>query len=179
MNENGALLRHATAIEKSAESVASSRLGEIDVRIRDLWDPDTCPIELLPWLAWAFSVGGWKDYWGEKEKRDAIKLAVQIARKRGTRKSVDDVVKPFGANVAVREWWEREPVGQPHTFDVVVEFAGGEVTLQMQQDVAAEIKKVKPARSHFTLSVGLQAAGAVNVVGAVRVAAFSRMEFAG
>lgn len=180
MSDGNLLLRHAaTLIERNIESVAADRLNGIDVAIRDLWSPDACKVELLPWLAWAFAVAGWKDYWDEGVKRASIKAAVQIARKKGTRKSVDDAVGVFGANVAVREWWERTPVGQPHTFDVVIGFAGGEVTLQMQTDIAAEITKVKPARSRFTLSVGLSGECAVNVVGAIRVATFSRLAFEG
>lgn len=157
----------------------TNRIDNLETPIRDIWDPDTCPSALLPWLAWAFSVDAWKDYWDESTKRQIIKRAVSIARQKGTRKSVSDVVKSFGANLIMREWWERTPKGEPHTFDIVINYSGETVTEDLQDDVLAEISRVKPARSHFTLSIGLSAAASINTVGVIRVATFNRIEFIG
>jgi hypothetical protein len=33
----------------------------LPVPLRELWDPWTCPMALLPWLAWALSVDIWDD----------------------------------------------------------------------------------------------------------------------
>ncbi|WP_332113935.1 phage tail protein I, partial [Escherichia coli] len=38
------------------------------VSIRELWNPDTCPANLLPSLAWAFSVHTWDEKWPEEPK---------------------------------------------------------------------------------------------------------------
>ena len=46
---------NATPLERAlAETTA--RLSDVAVPIRDLWSPENCPTELLPWLAWALSV---------------------------------------------------------------------------------------------------------------------------
>ncbi|EPC1727360.1 phage tail protein I, partial [Escherichia coli] len=34
----------------------AQRLSELPIHINTLWNPDTCPAHLLPWLAWALSV---------------------------------------------------------------------------------------------------------------------------
>ncbi|EHS5692594.1 TPA: phage tail protein I, partial [Escherichia coli] len=39
-----------------AAAKACAEIEKTPVRIRELWNPDTCPANLLPWLAWAFSV---------------------------------------------------------------------------------------------------------------------------
>lgn len=169
---------NASALERRVAELAK-RIDQIPTPIRDIWDPDTCPLELLPWLAWAFSVDAWKDYWSESTKRQVIKRAVSIARQKGTRRSVEDVVKAFGANLVMREWWETTPKGVPHTFQIVINYGGTTVSEAMQNDVLEEIHRVKPARSHFTLSIGLSAKASVNAVGVLRVATFNRLVFTG
>ncbi|KDT37295.1 phage tail protein I [Escherichia coli 3-105-05_S3_C2] len=41
-----------------AAAKACAEIEKTPVSIRELWNPDTCPANLLPWLAWSFSVGG-------------------------------------------------------------------------------------------------------------------------
>jgi len=40
----------STPLEKALEQVAA-RLLDVEVAIRDVWSPDDCPLDLLPWLA--------------------------------------------------------------------------------------------------------------------------------
>jgi phage tail P2-like protein len=170
---------NASALERHVAEL-TRRIDQIPTPIRDIWDPDTCPLELLPWLAWAFSVDAWKDYWSESTKRQVIKQAVPIARGKGSRRSVENVVKAFGANLVMREWWETTPKGAPHTFQIVINYGGnGTVTEEFQNDITEEIRRVKPARSHFTLSVGLSANAGVSIAGVVRVATFTRLALKG
>jgi len=169
---------NATPLERNLASL-TERLDRLPVPLRDLWNPDTCPANLLPWLAWAFGLSAWKEYWPEKTKRDLIKQAVILARRKGTRYSVEQVVKSFGANLVLREWWETTPPGTPHTFDIVINYGGDTVTEALQNDVVDEIRRVKPARSHFTLSIGLSATAAINLVGVVRVATYNRLTLTG
>ena len=42
---------NASALERKLEQ-ATLRLGTLPVPLRELWNPDTCPAHLLPWLAW-------------------------------------------------------------------------------------------------------------------------------
>ncbi|RZA27324.1 MAG: phage tail protein I, partial [Proteobacteria bacterium] len=39
-----------------------------------------------------------------------------IQRRKGTASSVRDVVRSFGGSLALREWWQMAPRGDPHTF---------------------------------------------------------------
>lgn len=72
---------NATPQERAIEA---SIARPVPVPIRDLWDPETCPAHLLPWLAWAFSVDEWRADWDEASKRRMIRDAVAIQRRKGT-----------------------------------------------------------------------------------------------
>ena len=50
------LLPHNASPQERAIEAATARLADVPVPLRDLWNPETCPAELLPWLAWAFGV---------------------------------------------------------------------------------------------------------------------------
>src|SRR5690606_12680628 len=116
---------NATPQERAIEQ-ATARVGEIPVPLRALWNPDTCPTELLPWLAWALGVANWKSYWPESVKRATLRNAVRIAKRRGTRASVQQVVENFGAHLVLKEWWEPGGSGEPHTFAVVINYGQGD-----------------------------------------------------
>ena len=74
---------NASELERAMESV-TARLGQVPLPIRALWDADTCPAHLLPWLAWAFSVDEWDPDWPEAAKRASIRDAARIQRHKGT-----------------------------------------------------------------------------------------------
>lgn len=151
----------------------------LPVRITDLWNPDTCPADLLPWLAWALSIDTWKPYWPESIKRARIRVAIEVQRAKGTVKAVRQVVQSFGGSVELTEWFQTEPTGTPHTFQMVLALAnasGGETSAQFVDDVIAEVVQTKPARSHFTFTQGVEARGRVGMVAAARVASYRRLQ---
>jgi P2-related tail formation protein len=47
-------------------------------------NPDTCPVLLLSWLAWAFSVEIWDTTWSEDAKRQVLRDSVRLHRVKGT-----------------------------------------------------------------------------------------------
>lgn len=61
-----------------------SRLGDVPAPLRDVWNHETCPAHMLPWLAWAFGVDEWDAGWSDDAKRNTIKNAVMIQRRKGT-----------------------------------------------------------------------------------------------
>jgi phage tail-like protein len=73
----------STPFEK-ALAATTGRIGEIPAPLRDLWRWDTCPADLLPWLAWALGVDFWIDSWPEAKKRWVIKNAFELKRIKGT-----------------------------------------------------------------------------------------------
>ncbi len=54
------------------------------IPLRTLYNPDTCPVHLLPHLAWAWSVDRWDPEWPESVKRAAIKASFYIHKHKGT-----------------------------------------------------------------------------------------------
>jgi len=166
---------NATDTERAIEAT-TDRATSLPVPLRKLWNPDTCPADLLPWLAWALSIDSWKDYWPEAVKRQRIRQAIEIQRRKGTAQSVRDVVESFGGGLAMREWWQKDPAGTPHTFELVLKLGGSvPATAEYQEDIIAEVRRTKPVRSHFTFTAGLSATGGLGLGGIIRTAAFARL----
>ena len=156
---------------------ATARIGAVPTPIRELWNPDTCPADLLPWLAWALSLDSWQPYWPEAVKRQRIRKAVEIARCKGTAKSVRDVVASFGDAMSLREWWQNDPPSTPHTFEILLTLGGGApATQEFQDDVIDAVARTKPVRSHFTFSIGTSASGALGLLGAIRPVTYHRIQ---
>lgn len=172
---------NATELERALEQVGFSLL-DLPVPMATLWNPDTISADLLPWLAWSLSVDAWKPYWPEVVKRNRVKSAIDIARRKGTAKSVRDVVESFGGHVEIREWWQQTPRGVPHTFNLVLTVptqGGQEASAQFVDDIIAEVSRTKPARSHFTFTQGIASAGGIGVIAVARPLAYARLQFAG
>lgn len=179
MSNRSLLPPNSTPAERAAEATMS-RIGLVPTPLRQLWDADTCPAPLLPWLAWALSIDAWKSYWPENVKRAVIRTAIDIQRRKGTAKSVRDVVAAFGGSVVMREWWEQSPPGAPHTFDLVMTITGedGEpASAQFVDDVIAEVQRTKPVRSHFNFTQGVEMRGGVGIGAGVRIAVYRRLQF--
>ncbi len=165
---------NSTPLERDLETV-SSRLSNVPVNIRDTWNPDTCPVDLLPWLAWSMSLDSWKSYWPEHVKRARIKNAVEIQRRKGTRGSVRKVVESFGAELEFQEWFEQTPMGAPHSFNVYLNVNQlGAQTAEFTTDIVNEISRVKSARSYFEVRQGVTATSQMGIQGGVRIAKFVR-----
>lgn len=171
---------NASAVERAVEA-ATARIDEVPTPLRELWNADTCPRALLPWLAWGLGLRTWSSDWPEGVQRARVKAAIPIARRQGTVRSVREVVESFGGGVALREWWQSSPPGTPHTFSVVLTLSGqggAPATAQFVADVVEEVRRTKPARSHFTFTQGLQAASGIAVIGGARAAIYRRLQLA-
>lgn len=177
-DQRSTLLPPNAASGTRALEAASARIGDVDVPLRQLWNPDTCPLDLLPWLAWALSIDAWKSYWPEQVKRDRVRRALDIQRHKGSVKSVRDVVASFGGAVALSEWWQQDPPGDPHTFamSLTLNGAGGtEATAAYVDDVIAEVERTKPVRSHYTFTQGAYASGRIGVRAVARPVVYRRL----
>lgn len=160
---------------------ACASLGDLPSPLRAIWNPDTCPLGLLPWLAWALGVDDWDADWPESTQRAVIRAAIPLRRIRGTRAAVENAVRPYGSTLVLREWWETSPPGTPHTFQVLINYGAGmeTVTAKYQADIVTAINRAKPLRSHFALGVGITARAELGVIGYARAATYNRLQFQG
>lgn len=151
---------NATELERRAAQ-ALAQIERVPVPLRELWDPDACPVELLPYLAWAFSVDRWSQAWPESAKRNAIKAAYFIHAHKGTIGALRRVVEPLGYLIEVREWWEEVPLGVPGTFRLLIGVLDTGITEPMYQELTWLIDDAKPLSRHLVgLAIGLEVRGA-------------------
>ncbi|WP_417778610.1 phage tail protein I [Stutzerimonas xanthomarina] len=150
---------NATELERLAAQ-ALAQIERVPIPLRDLWNPDTCPVELLPYLAWAFSVDRWSQAWPESAKRAAIRAAYFIHARKGTIGALRRVVEPLGYLIEVREWWEEAPLGTPGTFRLLIGVLDTGITEAMYQELAWLIDDAKPVSRHLIgLAIGLEVRG--------------------
>lgn len=86
---------NATAQEIALDA-ATARIGEVPTPLRDVWNPKTCPPDLLPWLAWAFGVDEWDVNWSDDAKRATIGNAVSVQRRKGSVWSIKRAIAAAG-----------------------------------------------------------------------------------
>ena len=154
---------NATELERNAAQ-ALAQIERVPVPLRDLWNPDTCPLELLPYLAWAFSVDRWSPNWPERAKRDAIKAAYFIHAHKGTIGALRRVVEPLGYLIEVREWWEESPPGIPGTFQLLIGVLDTGITEEMYEELIFLIDDAKPVTRHITgLAISLETHGTQHI----------------
>lgn len=121
--------------------------------IATLWDAQTCPVNLLPWLAWALSVDDWDAVWDEETQRRVIAGSIDIHRKKGTVGAIKKALTSLGHTGRLIEWWQTEPRGTPHTFVAEVEVGNRGLDDTTVMAIERQITAVKPVRSHFTLNL--------------------------
>ncbi|WP_252275231.1 phage tail protein I [Pseudomonas subflava] len=149
------------------ERLAAEALAEIQrvpVPIRDLWNPDACPLAFLPFLAWAFSVDRWSQAWPESAKRAAIRAAYFIHARKGTIGALRRVVEPLGYLIEVFEWFEEVPSGVPGTFRLMVGVLDTGITDEMYQELTWLIDDAKPLTRHLIgLAISLDLHGTEHI----------------
>ena len=152
--------------------------GQVD-NIPYYFDPDFTPLKLLPWLA------SWvdltlDDHWPEAKRRQLLKAAVSLYRKRGTKRGLQEYLEIYtGAQVQISEHGAHNfllgpdarlglgvalgTLNRPHTFTVTVYLpppaAGALTTGGERQRYEADRRRMiesiieaeKPAHTSYTL----------------------------
>jgi phage tail P2-like protein len=149
------------------------------VLLRAVWDPDSCPADLLPWLAFAFSVDVWNPEWPEETKREVILRSFEVHQKKGTRKAVETALAAIGFGTDLSEWFEHG--GDPYTFRIDafgedIFDAGYQVDAALLAKVGRIVETAKPARSHFELRIGERFEGGVEIRSGARASHLHRLE---
>lgn len=155
----------------------NARISDIPVDVRKTWNPETCSEELLPWLAWGFSLSTWKSNWDEKVKRERIRSAIEIQREKGTANSVREVVKTFGSSLAIREWWQKATEEDPFSFELTITSSTDvNQSAEYQQDIIEEVNRNMPVRCQFRLISGNAFNTGVGITGRLRPMNYYRTE---
>jgi len=158
---------------------ASARLSDVPAPIRSLWDPATCPRELLPFLAFGVSIDFWDTDWTEAEKRTAIAGAIEAQRRKGTPASLREVLDRFDPMIGLVEWFEDKENLEPHTFRLELPLAADSAVQYDQALVEAllrDIAAVKPLRAHMKAVHRLVVQAGTYIAGSGHIAGFVRQD---
>ena len=137
---------NSTQLERAMEAAFFEKTI---VPLRDLYNADTCPVHLLPHLAWAWSVDRWDYRWTEATKRAAIKASYYIHAHKGTIGALRRVVEPLGYLIEIVEWFNAVPEGPPGTFALKVGVLDTGITEEMYQELERLIDDAKPVTRHL------------------------------
>ena len=155
------LPNNSTPLELQAAQ-ALAQIQRVPIPLRQLCNPNTCPVAVLPYLAWAFSVDRWDSNWSEATKRAAIRSSRYIHAHKGTIGALRRVVEPLGYLIEVVEWWETVPEGVPGTFALKIGVLDTGITEEMYLELSWLIDDAKPLTRPLTgLAISLETAGAV------------------
>lgn len=152
---------NATTGERALETALRA---DIDLSaVGTLWDPATCPADVLPFLAWGLAISHWDFDWTEAEKRAAIAAAIPFHQVKGTRAAVEQVLERFHPLLTVVEWHQANPPQAPHTFEVraPAEIGAAFLTAETAAAIIRDVAAAKPLRAHFDFIQVLEAQAAV------------------
>lgn len=161
---------------------ALSRIELVDIPISVLWDPWQCPLDVLPYLAWAVSVDMWRTDWSEQTKRRVVAGSLDLHRIKGTRPAVLKALESIGLNAELTEWFEESPKAQPGTFSLVAwannnlsTGQAGYLNEVLYEQLFAVVDNAKNTRSHYTFKIGAKfGPNPFGIASLARGAGFSR-----
>jgi phage tail P2-like protein len=154
---NDFLPPNATKLERDVSETFTS-ISNIPNPISTIYNVDTCPEHLLPWLAWALSVDFWDSSFSTAQKRQSIKKSFEIHLKKGTVASLEYALKILNITFDITEWFENG--GDPYTFilnvyaDSSFENNGVIITDVIAEKVVQIVQQTKPVRCHGQINVG-------------------------
>lgn len=159
------LLPSGSSVLEVAAAEACAAIEKTPLPLRKLWNPATCPVELLPYLAWAWSVDRWDTSWSETTKRSVVKASAYVHRHKGTIGAIRRVVEPLGYLIRITEWWKTGDV--PGTFRLDVGVLDTGITEEMYNELERLVADARPCSRHLIgLSINLDVTGTLPVAAA-------------
>jgi len=140
---------------------ACAGISDLNVPLRDLWNPYKCPVKFLPYLAWAFSVDRWDEKWSDAEKRKAVIDSFYIHQRKGTVAAIRRVIENLGYSMTIKEWWQvADPAG---TFRLEIDINDVGITDEMVFELERLIGDAKPISRHIAqLNIAVRSNGIIN-----------------
>jgi phage tail P2-like protein len=122
---NSILPPNATPRERDLEQAGTGRIEQMRVDIFTLWNADTCPLALLPWLAWAMDVEQFdSSVWSEAQQRAAIAASYKQHNIAGTPQALRHALAQLGlTNITLREYGNQFWDGR-YRWDGSITFSG-------------------------------------------------------
>lgn len=160
----------STELERATATALA--LGLDPTAIRGIADSARCPVDFLPWLAWAMSVEGWEAADSDKQQRALIRESIPVHKRKGTVGAVRRVLKAVGVNAEFKEWTQIANA-VPYTFELIAwanDNRAGEGSIlsdQLFQRLKALVDATKNERSHYTLKIGARFDGGLRLGNAV------------
>ncbi|HHN8614837.1 TPA: phage tail protein I [Klebsiella quasipneumoniae] len=157
---NSSLLPPSSTAWMRATEEATARLSAITVALRTIWTPIACPVDLLPYLAWALSVDRWDKDWPAERKIAAIQRSYWLHRRKGTRAAVRRVIEDMGFSATFVEWFD---VGdEPGTFRLDVDVNEIGITPKTLDELNRLIGDARPVSRHLSqLTISASSRGGV------------------
>ncbi|EIW0149354.1 phage tail protein I [Klebsiella pneumoniae] len=145
---NNTLLPPSASAWMRCAEAATAKLSGITVAIRTLWTPTACPVDLLPYLAWALSVDRWDKSWPAEKKIASIQRSYWLHRRKGTSGAVRRVIEDMGFSATLAEWFE---IGnEPGTFQIEVNVNEVGLTSRTLDELNRLINDAKPVSRHIS-----------------------------
>ncbi|MDV5743099.1 phage tail protein I [Serratia marcescens] len=154
----GAWMRHTETV--------TARLSAITVALRTLWTPTACPVELLPYLAWALSVDRWDKNWPAEKKISAIQQSYWQHRRKGTRAAVRRVIESMGFSATFAEWFDTGD--RPGTFRLEIDVNEVGITEKTLAELNRLVADAKPVSRHMSqMNIATTVTGVIHTAVAV------------
>lgn len=138
---------NSTDPERALEQVMG-HVGDQPIDIRTVKSGDTCPLDLLPWLAWENAIVYWNTDWTEEQQRGVVDSAAVVNKTRGTPGAVKSALSSLDVMADLIEWFNDSPKGAPYTFRLVIH--GNNITDDEVRQIVAQVTGVKNGRSYLT-----------------------------
>lgn len=163
---NNTLLPPSASSWMRGAEAATAKLSGITVAIRTLWTPSACPVDLLPYLAWALSVDRWDKNWPAEKKIASIQQSYWLHRRKGARAAVRRVIEDMGFSATFAEWFD---VGdEPGTFRLEVDVNEVGLTPKTLDELNRLIGDAKPVSRHLAqMTIATSSRGGVWVGAAI------------
>lgn len=126
---------------------ALSRIELVEIPIAVLWNPWACPLDVLPYLAWAVSVDQWRSDWPEQTKRRVVAESIGLHRLKGTRQAVEKSMRAVGSDAVLKEWFEVYPPRPRGTFSL--EISSNFKSPEEYEELIGAVVSSKNTRSHL------------------------------
>lgn len=100
---------NSTALERLiSQALAEGTALPSGDLLRSLYNAQTCPADLLSYLAQAVAVDLWDHRWPAEQKREVIAQALEIHRTKGTPLALLRALESRGITATLREWWQQQ-----------------------------------------------------------------------